>query len=88
MRHLSLAIIIALLFSHFVVALPGRARKGGAPQHKPSSKPSVKSQVIGKNHSSGGGKAPKVLKTPGQIKVGDVVGVKVKEHVSLFSALT
>lgn len=85
MRYLSLAVVIALLFSHFAVALPTRAGKGSSQQHKPSSRPSVKSQVIGKNHPSAGGKNPK---TAGQIKAGDIVGVKVMHHVGHFSAST
>ena len=82
MRYLSLAVVIALLFSHFAVALPTRAGKGSS---QPSSRPSVKSQVIGKNHPSAGGKNPK---TAGQIKAGDIVGVKVMHHVGHFSAST
>jgi hypothetical protein len=85
MRYLSLAVVIALLFSHFAIALPTRAGRGGSQQHKPSSRPSVKSQVIGKPHPSVGGKVPK---THAQIKAGDIVGVKVKHHVGYFSALT
>lgn len=88
MRHFSLALVIALLFSHFVIALPGRSRKGGAPQHKPSLKPSAKSQVIGKTHPPVGRTSAYVPKTHSQVQVGDIVGVKVKEHVSHFSTST